>query len=96
LDPVTDRPNLAATLDGVSLSDDEAKALWTRFSQYMEEHRGDTAGFAKQNGYVSVTPTFAGGRAVLVARTTEAPPAPPPAPARGGGQKKRARGKRRR
>ncbi|WP_437279263.1 hypothetical protein WME90_01525 [Sorangium sp. So ce375] len=43
----------------------------------MDEHRGDMAGFARENGYVSVTPTFDRGRALLVVRTTEAPPEKP-------------------
>lgn len=102
-DPVSDRSNLAATIDGTPLSDEEARDLWTRFSRHMDEHRGDAAGFARANGYVSVTPTFDRGRALLVIRTTEAPPEPRatrPAgdrpPARPGGGWRSARGRRRR
>ncbi|WP_437781219.1 hypothetical protein [Sorangium sp. So ce1097] len=91
---MSDRSNLAATLDGAPLSDDEARDLWTRFSRHMDEHRGDMAGFARENGYVSVTPTFERGRALLVVRTTEAPPEKPaprpggnkPGPRPGGGK----------
>jgi hypothetical protein len=86
-------PTLAASIDGVPLPDEEARALWTRFSQHMDEHRGDTAGLARANGYVSVTPTFDGGRAVLVARTTEAPPRKP-APRPGAGKAKRRKRRR--
>ncbi|WP_437610338.1 hypothetical protein WMF20_02375 [Sorangium sp. So ce834] len=81
---MSDRSNLAASIDGAPLPDEEARDLWTRFSRYMDEHRGDMAGFARENGYVSVTPTFDRGRALLVVRTTEAPPEKP-AP-RGGGE----------
>ncbi len=110
--PVSDRSNLAASIDGAPLADDEARDLWTRFSRYMDEHRGDMAGFARESGYVSVTPTFEHGRAPLVVRTTEAPPEKPaqrprgekPAPRPGGekpaprvgGSGKPARGRRRR
>ncbi|KYF66923.1 hypothetical protein [Sorangium cellulosum] len=80
---MSDRSNLAASLDGAPLSDEEARDLWTRFSRHMDEHRGDVAGFARENGYVSVTPTFEHGRALLVVRTTEAPPEKP-APRPGG------------
>lgn len=86
---------LAASIDGVLLPDEEARAFWTRFSRHMDEHRGDMAGFARQNGYVSVAPAFENGRAVLVARTTEAPPQKP-APRPGGGGGKARRNKRRR
>ncbi|WP_129344719.1 hypothetical protein [Sorangium cellulosum] len=99
---MSDRSNLAATVDGAPLSDEEARDLWTRFSRHMDEHRGDAAGFARESGYVSVTPTFDRGRALLVVRTTEAPPeAPAPRPradrpaARPGGGKRPARGRRR-
>ena len=62
---------LAATLDGVPLPEEEARALWTDFSRHMDEHRGDAAGFARQRGWVSVTPTHQAGRAVLAIRTKE-------------------------
>jgi hypothetical protein len=66
---------LAATIDGAPLPEDEARALWTDFSRHMDEHHGDTAGFARQRGWVSVTPTHREGRAVLVVTTKEASPA---------------------
>ncbi|WP_437715241.1 hypothetical protein WMF45_01730 [Sorangium sp. So ce448] len=74
---MNDRSNLAASIDGAPLADEEARDLWTRFSRYMDEHRGDMAGFARENGYASVTPTFERGQALLVVRTTEAPPEKP-------------------
>ncbi|WP_437335645.1 hypothetical protein [Sorangium sp. So ce394] len=88
---MSDRSNLAASIDGAPLPDEEARDLWTRFSRYMDEHRGDMAGFARENGYVSVTPTFDRGRALLVVRTTEAPPEKP-APRGGGGGEPGPRG----
>ncbi|XXX77749.1 hypothetical protein WMF30_03105 [Sorangium sp. So ce134] len=88
---MSDRSNLAASIDGAPLPDEEARDLWTRFSRYMDEHRGDMAGFARENGYVSVTPTFDRGRALLVIRTTEAPPERP-APRGGGADKPATRG----
>ncbi|WP_438007725.1 hypothetical protein WME89_02700 [Sorangium sp. So ce321] len=98
---MSDRSNLAASVDGAPLSEEEARDLWTRFSRHMDEHRGDMAGFARENGYVSVTPTFEHGRALLVVRTTEAPPEKPaprpgadrPAPRANGKPAPRANGK---
>jgi len=66
---------LSATVDGAALSEADARALWAEFSQYMEEHRGDTAGFAALKGWAGVAPTFQNGRAVLVAWTKGPPPA---------------------
>jgi hypothetical protein len=54
------------SLAGKLLADDEARALWEAFSAYMDEHRGDFAGFAKLRGYESVRPEYQRGRAVLV------------------------------
>lgn len=67
---------LAALLDGAALPEEEARALWKEFSEHMDEHRGDMAGFAKKKGWVCVTPEYRQGKAVLVARTTAAAPAP--------------------
>lgn len=66
---MTDRP-LAARVDGVALPDDQARALWLRFSDWMEEHRGDLAGFAAQEGFASVHPGVEDGRPVLLASHT--------------------------
>jgi hypothetical protein len=68
---------LAATVDGAALPEEEARALWTEFSRYMDEHKGDTAGFARLHGWASVAPAYQGGRAVLAAWTKEPPPAAP-------------------
>jgi len=62
---------LSVVVDGVPLAPDEARALWQRFSEWMEEHRGDLAGFAAREGFKSVHPTVEGGRPVLRASHTE-------------------------
>jgi hypothetical protein len=77
---MSDKPSLAVLVDGVPLPDDEARALWTRFSEHMDEHRGDMAGFAKLCGYVSVAPEVRRGQPVLVVQTTNAPAAKPAPP----------------
>lgn len=59
-------PPLAVKIDGQLLSDEEGRALWTRFSAFMEEHRGDLAGFAKTEGLASIHPAMEGDRAILV------------------------------
>lgn len=82
---------LAVLVDGVALPDDEARDLWLKFSQHMDENKSDIAGFAKLCGYTRVSPEARNGQAVLVIQTTEG--APPPAPPRaegapGGGGKR--------
>jgi hypothetical protein len=58
---------LSVRIDGIALSDDEARAFWDRFSLYMDEHPRDLAGFAKSEGLASVEPQMGGsGGAVLV------------------------------
>lgn len=61
---------LAVIVDGVKLPDDEARTLWERFSDWMEEHRGDLAGFAAREGFASIHPGVDGGRPVLIASKT--------------------------
>lgn len=48
----------------------EARALWERFSEWMEEHRGDLAGFAAREGFSSIHPGVDKGRPVLLASKT--------------------------
>jgi hypothetical protein len=70
---------LAVEIDGRALPEPEAREVWTRFSAWMDEHRGDLAGFARREGWASVRPDTRGGGAVLVVSTTAAPagrPAP--------------------
>jgi hypothetical protein len=58
---------LGAVLDGQPLAEEDARALWERFSAYMDEHKGDLAGFAKEEGFASVHPAMEKGLPVLVA-----------------------------
>jgi hypothetical protein len=60
------RSRLAVVIDGVAMGDDEARALWVRFSQYMDANEGDLAGFAASEGFASVVPEHRKGQAVLV------------------------------
>jgi hypothetical protein len=54
------------------MEEKEALAFWERFSLWMEEHRGDLAGFAAQEGYASVHPGVLGDRPVLRASRSAA------------------------
>lgn len=78
------RPNLAVLVDGAPLDEDEARAVWERFSAWMEEHRGDLAGFAAQEGFASVRPDVDGGRPVLRASHSDAQVPYAPVKAEGG------------
>ena len=60
---------LVVLLDGRPLPDEQARAIWTRFSAHMDQHQGDTAGFAQIEGFSSVRPESRAGRAVLVIAT---------------------------
>lgn len=71
--PAAPRSRLAVLIDGRSLPDDEARELWMAFSQHMEEHPRDTAGFARARGWTSVVPEYRRGQAVLVITTVGRP-----------------------
>ena len=58
---------LGVFIDGEPMPPNEARAFWARFSAYMEEHKGDLAGFATQEGFASVHPSMKDGQAVLLA-----------------------------
>ncbi len=60
-------PGLRVSVDGAPLPNEEAQAFWQRFSQWMEEHEGDLAGFARAEGLASVHPEMHAGSPVLVA-----------------------------
>lgn len=66
------KKRLGVLVDGAALAEAEAHALWDRFSLWMEEHRGDLAGFAAQEGFASVHPGVDGDRPVLRASRTAA------------------------
>ena len=61
---------LSAFIDGTALAEPDARALWQRFSAWMEEHAGDLAGFARAEGFASVHPELHDGEPVLVASRT--------------------------
>ncbi len=61
---------LRVLIDGAPLADPEARALWQRFSAWMEEHQGDLAGFARAEGFASVHPELHDGEPVLIASRT--------------------------
>ena len=63
---------LGVVVDGQPMPAAEARDFWARFSAYMEEHKGDLAGFAKQEGFASVHPAMKDGAAVLLASRTSA------------------------
>ena len=63
---------LAVVVDGEPMPAEEARAFWGRFSAYMEEHKGDLAGFAKQEGFASVHPSMTEAGAVLLASRSSA------------------------
>lgn len=81
---------LTALVDGAPLPEEEARALWKAFSEHMDAHRGDMAGFAAKKGWASIAPEYRQGKAVLVAWTS-APPPPPPAPRPSPAKKKKRR-----
>jgi hypothetical protein len=58
---------LGVLIDGEPLEAEEAIAFWKRFSAWMDEHRGDLAGFARSEGLASVAPEVHDGAPVLVA-----------------------------
>lgn len=74
---------LGVSVDGVPMAEAEARAFWERFSAWMDEHRGDLAGFAAKEGFASVHPGVDGGRPVL--RASRSASQKPYAPVREGG-----------
>jgi hypothetical protein len=58
---------LRVLIDGEPLAAEEAIAFWKRFSEWMDDHRGDLAGFARSEGFSSVQPELHDGAPVLIA-----------------------------
>jgi hypothetical protein len=81
---------LSVLVDGAPMPEPEALAFWERFSAWMEEHRGDLAGFAAQEGFASVHPGVDGDRPVL--RASKSAQQRPYAPAAAGGSAARHEG----
>jgi hypothetical protein len=61
---------LRVLVDGEPLPGQEAIAFWKRFSEWMDEHPGDLAGFASSEALSSVQPEMHDGVPVLVASRT--------------------------
>ena len=61
---------LSVTIDGKALSEEEARAFWARFSEWMDAHPGDLGGFARSEGLASVHPEMQAGVPVLVGSRT--------------------------
>jgi hypothetical protein len=57
---------LRVMIDGAALPGSEGHAFWERFSQWMDQHPGDLAGFARGEGLASVHPEMHAGVPVLV------------------------------
>jgi hypothetical protein len=62
---------LAVYVDGSPMPEAEARPFWQRFSDWMEERRGDLAGFAAKEGFASVHPGVENGRPVLYVSRSE-------------------------
>ncbi len=76
--PARPGSSLGVLIDGEPMPPTEARELWARFSAYMEENKGDLAGFARQEGFASVHPGMhAGGAVLLVSRTAAQRPYAP-------------------
>ena len=66
------KQNLAVIVDGTPLPTEEARLFWERFSNWMEDHQGDLAGFAAKEGFASVHPGVEKGSPVLRVSKTQA------------------------
>src|SRR5690606_6245707 len=66
---------LRDVVDGRPLPEDEARALWQRFSAHMDENRGDFEGFARAEGYAAASVAVAGSTPTLNLRSEGASPA---------------------
>ena len=64
--------DLIVLVDGAPLPGEDARAFWRRFSDWMNEHPGDLAGFAQAEGMASVRPEIHEGTPALVASRTAA------------------------
>ena len=63
---------LLVRIDGQLLDEQEARALWERFSAHMDANKGDLAGFAAKEGFASIHPGLENGRPVLLASRSAA------------------------
>jgi len=88
--PITSQ--LAAVVDGKTAEPSDAKALWERFSSYMDEHQGDFDGFAKQEGLLAARVDVVQGVPTLtLSSSKERTPEPRQAPTKRKRQRRRKR-----
>lgn len=66
---------LSVIVDRQRLSEEKARAMWERFSAYMDAHQGDFDGFARSAGFVSASVAVAGGVPTLTLSSSKAPAA---------------------
>jgi hypothetical protein len=87
---------LRVLVEGVALSDEEARAIWRRFSAWMDANVGDLAGFARAEGFASLHPEMHDGSPVLVVSRTasQRPYVTAPKKPGGAGPRTKPRGKR--
>jgi len=87
---------LKVLVEGIALPDEEARALWRRFSAWMDANVGDLAGFARAEGFASLHPEMHGGDPVLVASRTvsQRPYVTAPKKSSDSGRRPKPRGKR--
>ena len=57
---------LSVRIDGQPIGDDDARAIWERFSRHMDVNQGDFAGFAAAEGYKHASVDVVSGRPVLI------------------------------
>ena len=67
---------LRAFVNGEELEEPAARALWERFSAYLESHPGDEAGFAVTEGRRFATACFVRGAGAAVLELGDTPPLP--------------------
>ena len=90
---MTTSNRLGATVGGKLLESEQARALWERFSAYMDVHRNDFAGFAKSEGWAhaSVGPYGTGAMLTLGNDAPKAAATGPAKPQGTGGAKGKGR-----
>lgn len=82
---------LKVWVDGELLADPDARAMWKRFSTWMDQHAGDLAGFARSEGFASVHPEIQAGSPALITSHTAAQRPYAPAPSRPPSAKRKRR-----
>ena len=92
----TNSPTLRVLIDGSALDPEKARALWSRFSQHMDAHRGDFDGFAAAEGFRSARVAVERGKPTLHLSNSDQPPEPASQNKQPKARQGKSRGKRRR